>query len=266
MPATTVAWPPTASIAARKRSRRSSSVRFGLSPVVPATTIPSDPFSTRYRARRWNASKSIDSSSRNGVTIAVRMCPSIRWRILAAMARFVLVHGAWHGGWCFRRLADELEERGHEVDGSGSSVRRGRADAVDYARLVGPQPDAIVVGHSLGGFDDPADRRTYTRLPRRAVCRSRTSTRKRSRTVSAGSCATSSTGRTGRMPTLRPRGCTPIARAPTPTGPSPGSAVRRRSTRCPPVRERRRRDRDASGRRGRRRLADSRRPARTARG
>ena len=32
-----------------------------------------------------------------------------------AMARFVLVHGAWHGGWCFRRLADALEERGHEV-------------------------------------------------------------------------------------------------------------------------------------------------------
>lgn len=31
------------------------------------------------------------------------------------MARFVLVHGGWHGGWCFRWLAGELEARGHEV-------------------------------------------------------------------------------------------------------------------------------------------------------
>src|SRR5260370_4546575 len=28
---------------------------------------------------------------------------------------FVLVHGAWHGGWCWRRVADILEKRGHKV-------------------------------------------------------------------------------------------------------------------------------------------------------
>lgn len=28
---------------------------------------------------------------------------------------FVLVHGAWHGGWCWRRVADILESRGHRV-------------------------------------------------------------------------------------------------------------------------------------------------------
>src|SRR5262245_43944588 len=28
---------------------------------------------------------------------------------------FVLVHGAWHGGWCWRRVADILERRGHKV-------------------------------------------------------------------------------------------------------------------------------------------------------
>ena len=56
---------------------RSASVSVGLSPVVPATTMPSEPLSTRWRARAWNASKSIDSSSRNGVTIAVRTRPSI---------------------------------------------------------------------------------------------------------------------------------------------------------------------------------------------
>ena len=28
---------------------------------------------------------------------------------------FVLVHGAWHGGWCWRRVADLLQQRGHKV-------------------------------------------------------------------------------------------------------------------------------------------------------
>src|SRR5262245_14836820 len=28
---------------------------------------------------------------------------------------YVLVHGAWHGGWCWRRVCDLLEERGHKV-------------------------------------------------------------------------------------------------------------------------------------------------------
>jgi pimeloyl-ACP methyl ester carboxylesterase len=28
---------------------------------------------------------------------------------------FVLVHGAWHGGWCWRRVADLLERDGHLV-------------------------------------------------------------------------------------------------------------------------------------------------------
>jgi len=28
---------------------------------------------------------------------------------------FVLVHGAWHGGWCWRRVADRLHQAGHRV-------------------------------------------------------------------------------------------------------------------------------------------------------
>jgi hypothetical protein len=28
---------------------------------------------------------------------------------------FVLVHGAWHGGWCWRRVAEGLERLGHQV-------------------------------------------------------------------------------------------------------------------------------------------------------
>src|SRR6202790_2354862 len=28
---------------------------------------------------------------------------------------FVLVHGAWHGGWCWQRVADRLRGGGHTV-------------------------------------------------------------------------------------------------------------------------------------------------------
>lgn len=68
------------------------------------------------------------------------------------MARFVLVHGAWHGGWCFRRLAAELEDRGHDVATPDLPCDKVGLTPLDYARLLGPQPDAIVVGHSLGGL------------------------------------------------------------------------------------------------------------------
>ena len=31
------------------------------------------------------------------------------------METFVLVHGAWHGGWCWQRVAPLLRAPGHEV-------------------------------------------------------------------------------------------------------------------------------------------------------
>lgn len=31
------------------------------------------------------------------------------------MAHFVLVHGAWHGAWCWRRVIDQLQALGHRV-------------------------------------------------------------------------------------------------------------------------------------------------------
>jgi pimeloyl-ACP methyl ester carboxylesterase len=31
------------------------------------------------------------------------------------MATFVLVHGAWHGGWCWKRVRTALQARGHNV-------------------------------------------------------------------------------------------------------------------------------------------------------
>lgn len=80
------------------------------------------------------------------------------------MARFVLVHGAWHGGWCFERLADELTSLGHEALAPDLPCDVPGLTQFDYARGIGPQPDSIVVGHSLAGQTIPhveARRRVY---------------------------------------------------------------------------------------------------------
>ncbi len=69
--------------------------------------------------------------------------------------RFVLVHGAWHGGWCFEALGRELVARGHEFAAPDLPCDDLSQTQRDYARLIGPQPDAIVVGHSLGGLTIP---------------------------------------------------------------------------------------------------------------
>src|SRR6185437_2887529 len=31
------------------------------------------------------------------------------------MSTYVLVHGAWHGGWCWKRVRKPLQAQGHEV-------------------------------------------------------------------------------------------------------------------------------------------------------
>ena len=31
------------------------------------------------------------------------------------MAHYVLIHGAWHGGWCWREVARMLRAQGHTV-------------------------------------------------------------------------------------------------------------------------------------------------------
>ena len=69
--------------------------------------------------------------------------------------RFVLVHGAWHGGWCFEALGRELSALGHEVTAPDLPCDDLSYDQYAYAQLIGPQPDSIVVGHSLGGLTIP---------------------------------------------------------------------------------------------------------------
>ncbi len=75
------------------------------------------------------------------------------------MSRFVLVHGAWHGAWCWNKVVPLLEAKGHSVDaidlpGHGSDVTPIAEVTLErYAERVGralraePEP-AVLVGHS----------------------------------------------------------------------------------------------------------------------
>jgi pimeloyl-ACP methyl ester carboxylesterase len=78
---------------------------------------------------------------------------------------FVLVHGAWHGGWCWRRVADLLEKKGHKVYTptlTGLCDRSHLLDSktnlsthiTDVANLIAWESlkDIVLVGHSYGGF------------------------------------------------------------------------------------------------------------------
>ena len=79
------------------------------------------------------------------------------------MATFVLIHGSWHGAWCWDRLAPLLRKRGHRVTAIdlpahgedrtplyraslGGYSRRVRAAVADL------EEKPIAVGHSMGGL------------------------------------------------------------------------------------------------------------------
>jgi pimeloyl-ACP methyl ester carboxylesterase len=72
---------------------------------------------------------------------------------------FALVHGAWHSGSAWSRLAGELEARGHRVVAPDLPCEDVGAGVAEYARVVidalEGADDAIVVGHSLGGLTVP---------------------------------------------------------------------------------------------------------------
>jgi pimeloyl-ACP methyl ester carboxylesterase len=79
------------------------------------------------------------------------------------MSTFVLVHGAWHGAWCWHKVVPLLRDRGHTVlvpDLPGHGRDRTPINAVSmaaYAQRVAdvmrtaPEP-VVLVGHSMAGF------------------------------------------------------------------------------------------------------------------
>lgn len=81
------------------------------------------------------------------------------------MATYLLVHGAWHGGWCWRRVSDLLRREGHDVytptlTGLGERAHLAGPDVdleTHIADVVGVLDmeeidDVILCGHSYGGM------------------------------------------------------------------------------------------------------------------
>lgn len=80
------------------------------------------------------------------------------------MATFILIHGSWHGGWCFDEVKALLEAEGHHVispdlpgmGGTEAELRavtlQGWADFVAALCRDAPQLPVILVGHSRGGL------------------------------------------------------------------------------------------------------------------
>lgn len=78
---------------------------------------------------------------------------------------FLLIHGAYHGGWCWRRVSDMLERNGHKVyapslTGNGDRTHLLSRDLtldtqiLDIVNLVTWEDlgDLCLVAHSFGGW------------------------------------------------------------------------------------------------------------------
>ncbi|MFL6603537.1 MAG: alpha/beta fold hydrolase [Steroidobacteraceae bacterium] len=81
------------------------------------------------------------------------------------MATFVLVHGAWHGSWCWKRVRRALQQQGHEVFtptltgvGERSHLLSEKVDlqtqTLDVLNLIEWEElnDFVLCGHSYGGM------------------------------------------------------------------------------------------------------------------
>jgi pimeloyl-ACP methyl ester carboxylesterase len=68
----------------------------------------------------------------------------------------VLVHGAYHGAWCWELLARELEARGHRVTAVDLPISDPQAGLEAYAatvaRALKGSSAPVLIGHSLGGL------------------------------------------------------------------------------------------------------------------
>jgi pimeloyl-ACP methyl ester carboxylesterase len=75
------------------------------------------------------------------------------------MATFALVHGAWHGAWCWERLTPLLQRAGHDVVAMDLPSEDGTATFDTYADVVcaalDGHDDIVLVGHSYNGNTIP---------------------------------------------------------------------------------------------------------------
>jgi pimeloyl-ACP methyl ester carboxylesterase len=79
------------------------------------------------------------------------------------MSTYLLIHGAWHGGWCWRKVVPLLEAKGHKVvapdlPGHGDDKTDTATVTLDsytnrVCELASAQTEPVIlVGHSMGGI------------------------------------------------------------------------------------------------------------------
>jgi pimeloyl-ACP methyl ester carboxylesterase len=75
------------------------------------------------------------------------------------MTTFVLVHGAWHGDWCWERVRSALAQRCHEVvtpDLPSEMAGAGRGEYLSaISDTLKPHAAVVLVAHSMSGLVAP---------------------------------------------------------------------------------------------------------------
>ena len=92
-----------------------------------------------------------------GAAVAVTGCASYR----TPKEHYVLVHGSWHGAWCWNKVVPLLQAQGHRVTAidlpgrGGDPEQLARLTPADYVasvtRVLDTTERVVLVGHSLGG-------------------------------------------------------------------------------------------------------------------
>ncbi|ADB51777.1 alpha/beta fold hydrolase [Conexibacter woesei] len=88
------------------------------------------------------------------------------------MSTYALIPGAWHGAWCWARVAPLLTAAGHRVVAVDLPCEDATAGCAAYRDVVldaigGEDADLIVVGHSAGGLTAPLVARAAAQPVRR---------------------------------------------------------------------------------------------------
>jgi pimeloyl-ACP methyl ester carboxylesterase len=79
------------------------------------------------------------------------------------MSTYLLIHGAWHGGWCWRKVVPLLEAKGHRAlapdlpghgnDGTPAASVTLKSYAYRICEIASAQTEPVILaGHSMGGI------------------------------------------------------------------------------------------------------------------
>jgi len=141
-------------------------------PGGPASSGPQSPGKSNAISRRavLTAAAALGAAGVRGLTAGgaethAQGAPAPSGSGAAAAATYVLVHGAWHGGWCWKRVTPLLRAAGADVytptlAGLGERAHRAGPDMdldthvqdvvsfLEYEDLHG----VVLVGHSYGGM------------------------------------------------------------------------------------------------------------------